>query len=162
MATHTAPPVSSSEGPPPATAVISAVKPRLPKLTLPKFKGAVTTWNTFWDSFKTAVYNNDSIPKIDKFNYLNSSLEGVAARTVQSLTPTEGNYNSAVKLLQECFGRPQQIISAHMDELLKIPACTGNHLSSLREVYDKITVNVRGLSALGVGAVFKATAGIIV
>ena len=38
-----------------------------------------------------------------------------------------------------------------MDELLKIPTCSGDR-SSLREVYDKITVNVKDLLALGVGA----------
>lgn len=48
-----------------------AVKPRLPKLTLPKFRGVVTTWSSFWDSFKAAVHDNDSIPKIHKLNYLN-------------------------------------------------------------------------------------------
>ena len=109
------------------------------------------TWSSFWDSFKAAVHDNDSIPKIDKFNYLNSSLEGLAARTVQGLTLTEGNFDSAVELLKERFGKPQQIISVHMDKLLRIPTCTSDRLSSLREVYGKITVNVRGLSALGVG-----------
>ena len=36
---------------------------------------------------------------------LNSSIEGVAARTVQGLTFTEGKYDSAVVLLKECFGK---------------------------------------------------------
>ena len=39
-----------------------------------------------------------------------------------------------------------------MDKLLRIPTCTGDRLSSLREINDKIIVNIRGLSALGVGA----------
>ena len=126
-------PVSTStiSSHPVAATVRPAVKPRLPKLTLPKFRGVVTTWSSFWDSFKAAVHDNDSIPKIDKFNYLNSSLEGVAARTVQGLTLTEGNYDSAVELLKECFGKPQQIISVHMDKLLRIPTCTGDRLSLL-------------------------------
>ena len=34
-----------------------ATKPRLPKITLPKFNGDVTKWSTFWDSF-----NSQSIP----------------------------------------------------------------------------------------------------
>ena len=50
-------PISTTVGP--------TVKPQLPKLTLPKFRGVVTTWSTFWDSFKAAVHDNDSIPKID-------------------------------------------------------------------------------------------------
>ena len=146
-------PVSTStiSSDPVATTVRPAVKPQLLKLTLPKFRDVVMTWSSFWDSFKAAVHD-DSIPKIDKFNYLNSSLEGLAARTVQGLTLTEGNYDSAVELLKERFGKPQQIISVHMDKLLRIPTCTGDRLSLLREVYGKVTVNVRGLSALGVGA----------
>ena len=33
-----------------------AVKPQLPKLTLPKFRGVTTTWSSFWDSFKAALH----------------------------------------------------------------------------------------------------------
>ena len=52
----------------------------LPKLVLPKFRGNVTQWNAFWDAFKTALHENGSIYKIDKFNYLNSLLEVAEAR----------------------------------------------------------------------------------
>ena len=31
-------------------------KPKLPKLTLPQFKGDLTTWTTFWDLFKSTVH----------------------------------------------------------------------------------------------------------
>ena len=48
---------------PVAAAVRPAVKPRLPKLTLPKFRGVATTWSSFWESFKAAIHNIDSIPK---------------------------------------------------------------------------------------------------
>ena len=44
----------------------------------------------------------------------------------------------------------QQVISAHMEELLKLPACTGEKTSQLRHIYDKVQVNMRGLEALGV------------
>ena len=37
-----------------------------------------------------------------------------------------------------------------MDELLKIAACTNDKPSSLRFVFDKINVHIRGLSSLGV------------
>ena len=56
-----------------STAITSAttnVKPKLPKLTLPKFKGDVTKWNTFWDSYESTIHKNDAITKVDKFNYL--------------------------------------------------------------------------------------------
>jgi len=85
---------------------------------------------------------------VDKFNYLHSLLEGPAARTIQRLPLNKINYASAIKLLQDRFGKPQQIISAHMEELIKILPCTGEKPSSLRYVFDKINVNVRGLSAM--------------
>jgi len=83
------------------------VTSRLPKLLFPKFKGDVKNWTAFWDSFKSAVNDNGDIPKIDKFNYLNSLLEGPAFRTIQGLTLTESNYDAAIEILQERFGNPQ-------------------------------------------------------
>lgn len=59
-----------------------------PKLMLPKFRGDVTAWTTFWDSFKAAVHDNTELTKINKFNYLTSFLEGVAAHSIQGLTLT--------------------------------------------------------------------------
>ena len=35
------------------------VNTRLPKLVLPKFRGNVTAWISFWDAFKVAVHEND-------------------------------------------------------------------------------------------------------
>ena len=128
------------------------MKPKLPKLSLAKFRGDVTSWSAFWDSYQSAIHENPSIAVIDKFNYLHSLLEGPAARTIQGLALRESNYESAVKLLKERFGKPQQIISAHMEELIKISPCTGERPSSLRYVFDKINVNVRGLSAMGISS----------
>ena len=85
----------------------NVVRTRLPKLSLPKFRGDVTKWNTFWDSFQVAVHRNEEISNIDKFNYLNYVLERMAVRAIPGLTLTEANYDAAVKLLQERYDRPQ-------------------------------------------------------
>jgi hypothetical protein len=68
------------------------------------------------------------------------------------LALSEQNYQAAIDILQQRFGNQQLVISTHMDELLKIPACAGDKASQLRFVYDRISVNVRGLEALGVKA----------
>ncbi len=88
---------------------------------------------------------------VDKFNYFNSPLEGRALRAVQGFPITEGNYQSAVDILQQRFGKSQAIISAHMEELMKIPAC-GDKPSQMHYVYDKVSVHVRGLESLGVNS----------
>ena len=62
---------------------------------------------------------------IDKFKYLYSLLEGPASRITQGLSLTVTNYDSAVELLQMRFGNLQQVITTHMDKLLKLPNCVG-------------------------------------
>lgn len=141
----------SSEVTPTVLAAAPVVaKTRLPRLELNKFKGDVTCWITFWDTFKAAVHENRDISKIDKFHYLNSLLEGTASIAIQGLGLTEANYDAAIALLKERFGDPQAIIAAHMEELLKLPDCTIDRPSALRNIYDRITVHTRGLNSLGV------------
>ena len=126
------------------------IKEKLPKLVLPKFRGDITTWMGFWNSFKSAVHDNASLSKIDKFNYLRSLLEGAASRAIQGLALS--SYDSAVEILEQRFGKTQQIISAHMEEILKLQPCLTDRPSSLRFLYDKLSVHERGLSFLGVSS----------
>ena len=100
------------------------------------------TWTSFWDSYKSAVHDNDGITPINKFNYLKSVLEGPAVRCIKGLLVTGENYTNAVELLQHCFGRTQQVNTAHMEELFKISGCINDKPSSLRFVFDKINVHV--------------------
>ena len=65
------------------------VKPKLPKITLPKFSGEVVKFRGFWDRYKSAVHNNQSLSAVDKFNYLHTLLEGSAAWSLQGLALTE-------------------------------------------------------------------------
>ena len=138
--------------PPQSSHSQSTTKPRLPKLVLPKFNGEITKFKSFWDSFDSAVNKNADLSSVDKFNYLHALLEGQAARAIQGLTLSESNYQAAVEILHERFGKTQQIISAHMDELLKLPTCTWDKPGQLRIIYDKIKINGRGLEPLGVKA----------
>ena len=97
----------------------------------------MTAWISFWDAFKAVVHKNDSITKIDKFNYLNSLLEGVAAMTIQGLSLIVANYDSAVEMLKERFGNIQQIITKHMEELLRLLTVLATKLQAFYEVYEQ-------------------------
>ena len=81
--------------------------PKLPKLTLQRFTGDITKFCTFWEGLQSAAHNNPGLSCIDKFNYLKSILDGNAARAIQGLPLTEGNYEADVKILQERFGKNQ-------------------------------------------------------
>ena len=121
----------------------NTVKPKLPKLHLEMFR-------TFWEGFKSSIDSNEKITPMDKFKYLQSLLEGQAARVIQGLSLTETNYKYALELLEQCFGQKQIIISAHMDNLLKLNACQGEKSYQLRYLFDQIRVQIRGLESLGV------------
>jgi len=68
-------------------------------------------------------------------------LEGSAATALQGLNLTEGNYDDAVDMLDK-IREPQQIITGHMEELLKLPDCLGDKASALRSMHDKVNVHI--------------------
>ena len=96
------------------------------------------------------ICTNTDLTKIGKFNYLVSLMEGAASRAIAGLPITDENYNVAVDIINKRFGKPEELISAHMDELLKISTCSTDKPCQLRYLYDNLNVNIRGLEALGV------------
>jgi len=122
---------------------------RLPKISLPRFKGDVTKFQHFWQSFRCAVHENQCPSDVHKLNYLVNSLEGQAYKALEGLKIREENYGMAIQLLKERFGKTQHIISAHMQSLLTLQSFQNDKLSNIRSIYDTIMVYVRGLESLG-------------
>ena len=56
-----------------------AVKPKLPKIMLPRFNGEIMKFRGFWDRYESAVHNNQSLSAVNTFNYLHALLDGAAA-----------------------------------------------------------------------------------
>lgn len=71
---------------------------------------------------------------------------------LQGLTLTEANYDSAFENLKDRFGRPQQVVTDHMDEILKILVSSSEILTSLRLVYDSFSVHIRSLKSLAISS----------
>ena len=130
------------------TSSITSSNYRLPKLTLPTFSGELLKWQHFWDSFESTVHNNITLTDVQKFSYLQSQLDGDAARTIEGFPLTNANYNRAVQLLRERFGQTHKITHAYMQSLTQLQAPTSN-LHSLRSFYDKMEAYIRGLESLG-------------
>ena len=66
------------------------------------------------------IHSNPTIAKVNKFNYLKSLLEGQAAWAIEGLTLTSANYDAAITILPERFGKTQQTIAAHIDKTLML------------------------------------------
>ena len=126
-------------------------KIRLPKITLKKFNGDITSWTSFWDSFESSIHLNSELTDIDKFNYLRSLLEHSALEAISGLTLSSVNYEEAVAILKKRFGNKQNQITKHMEALLGLEAVTSpRDLKNLRQLYDAVESHVRCLKSLGV------------
>lgn len=101
-------------------------KVKLPKLVLRPFNGDITMWNTFWESYDSAVHRNRDLSEIDKVNYLNSLLTGTAREAVSGLSLTTANYAEAVAILKKHFGNADRIKARHMDILINIEPVTSS------------------------------------
>ncbi|XP_071176551.1 uncharacterized protein [Mytilus edulis] len=121
---------------------------KLPKLNLPTFDGDILQWQSFWDSFETAVHTNPTLSNVQKFNYLKSLLHDEALKSVTGFALTNANYEKAISLLQERYGQQHKITQRYMLELIDItsPRYT---LFNLRHFYDNIEIYIRGLESLG-------------
>ena len=101
-------------------------------------------WQTFYESFTTAIHNKPNINNVQKFNYLVGYLEGQAKRTVEGFNITNENYQKALDLLYKRFGNTQVIITTHMNELLKIKYVKSDKVvAGLRQLYDRLEVHIR-------------------
>ena len=68
----------------------------MPKLTQNKFKGKMTSWAPFWDSYESSVHTNSGLSAVDKFVYLRSLLEDSAADAISGLTLIAATYDAAI------------------------------------------------------------------
>lgn len=124
---------------------------KLPRLKLKAFAGDLTQWTLFWQSFEAAVHSNTSLTPVEKFNYLNSVVEGTAQEAIAGLSLTAANYEQAVTTLKKHFGSKQKIVNKHMEAMLKIGSvspCTD--VKGLRHLFDQISSHVRSLKSLDV------------
>ncbi|UYV69289.1 hypothetical protein LAZ67_6003135 [Cordylochernes scorpioides] len=131
--------------------VPSCTTVKLPKLMISKFYGNFSEWLTFWNSFDAAIHQNNSLNPIDKFNYLKSHLGGTALNTVEGFALSADNYEKAIKLLKDRFGREDILISRHMNNLLSIsPLKTSSDVRTFRELFGNLSVQIRSLESLNV------------
>lgn len=86
--------------------------------------------------------DNEHLRKANKFNYLKSFLSGNAANVVAGLSLTEENYDNAIKMLTNRFGRKDLIINAHMNKQLNlVPVKRATDIVALHNLYDECKVH---------------------
>jgi hypothetical protein len=131
------------------TSPVRAPKVKLPELKIPVFDGNVVDWPAFWSSFSVIHDHSELTPEV-KMMHLTNYIKGDAARTIQGLHVSAGNYDSAVRMLTDRFNRSDLIIASHLKSLRNLPMVKASQdFAGLRHLFTEIDVHTRGLSEQG-------------
>ena len=126
---------------------VGHLKVNLPKLQLPIFDGDVQKWQEFWDIFDSSVHQQN-LTKVSKFSYLKAVLKGTAALAISGIPVNNDNYDTAVTLLQEKFGRKEIIIQCLYSKLHNLQKC-GNKFLDIQRMGESVEKILRQLEAQG-------------
>lgn len=85
-----------------------------------------------------------------KFNYLMSSLTGKAAAAIEGLQfSSENNHEQVIKIMEETFWGPEQLVDLHMKELLTLEKVTSVYQTeALRKLSQKVQVHGLAVQSL--------------
>ena len=95
-------------------------KVRQPKLELKRFLGRIAEWLEFWDGFCSAIHEDESLAKVDKFKYLRNYLEEPARSVITGFSLTEAKYDSTLNLLRKRYAKPSVTKRAHLNDIINL------------------------------------------
>ncbi|XP_039315534.1 uncharacterized protein LOC120360046 [Solenopsis invicta] len=121
---------------------------KLPIIELPKFKGDLSDWLKFRDTYKSIIHDNPNISNIQKFHYLMSSLEGSATQVIDEYEYTEQNYEIVWEALHRRYNDPKLLIHNHIEAMFKSKPILNESSEQLNEIVDSITKHTRALKKL--------------
>ncbi|KOC58845.1 hypothetical protein WH47_01707 [Habropoda laboriosa] len=122
---------------------------KLPTIELLTFDGSYNNWVKFKDTFESLIHHNVSLTNIEKFYYLNSSVKGNAARTIQALGISEINYLLAWGTLKARYKDFKTLKYHHVRSIYEIQSLAKESLPGLRNLIDNTNNNLLALKALG-------------
>lgn len=121
---------------------------RLPKLNLPSFNGNIQEWLSFRDLFRASIHNNSTLSDSQKLSYLKLSLQGDAAKVIQSISINDINYNIAWSLLEERYSNTKEQVFVHLKRFMSIPPVTNDNPYSVLKLVDTVNECTRSLELL--------------
>ncbi|XP_077561636.1 uncharacterized protein LOC144177928 [Haemaphysalis longicornis] len=100
---------------------ICALRTRGRSVTSPALSAsAATAESGFWDQFEFSIYSNATLPRIKKFKYLLSYFTGPTKDAIEGIRLADDNYNFAVNIITNRFGRKDILVDDQLDKLLAL------------------------------------------
>ncbi|XP_053968541.1 uncharacterized protein LOC128869972 [Anastrepha ludens] len=131
------------------TSFIAPHSSRLPKMSLPTFKGEYSEFKNFMSLLESLVHNDPTIPDIEKFNHLVSCLSGEALGTVKSFQMSKENYPKALASLRKVYDNKCLIFFNIVSKLFELSNIQRPSASSLRSMIDTVSAVYDSLLSLG-------------
>ncbi|XP_054725764.1 uncharacterized protein LOC129235760 [Anastrepha obliqua] len=131
------------------TSFVAPHSSRLPKMSLPKFKGEYSEFKNFMSLFESLVHNDPTIPEIEKFNHLVNCLSGEALGTVKAFQMSDENYSKALASLKKVYDNKCLIFFDTISKLFELPTIPKPSALSLRTMIDTVSAVYDSLLSLG-------------
>ncbi|VDP14116.1 unnamed protein product [Heligmosomoides polygyrus] len=89
---------------------------KLAPIPIPKFKGDIWEWDTFWTSFSHNVHSRN-IDDLYKLNYLLEALQGDALESAKQFEVSGSTYSLVVAHLKQKYGNKQALVECLLRKL---------------------------------------------
>ena len=80
----------------------------------------------FWGRINSLVRNNKSLSEAVKLAHLNNALTDNVSGIILCVTGEPGDYEKAIKLLNERYGDPQNVVETHLCRIIDWPNVKNN------------------------------------
>ncbi|OXA42807.1 hypothetical protein Fcan01_22651 [Folsomia candida] len=122
---------------------------KLPKCNLQKFDGKMRSWLGWWAHYEL-IHNDQSLSIPDKFRYLIESMESgtEAAEIVGSFPKAPQNYQKAVDMLTQKYGKKDMLVAMYMTDLAEL--LFNKDKSSISKFFMALQTQLQNLESLDV------------
>lgn len=117
-----------------------------PPIQIKRFSGKMDDWIPFWETYRVLVHEEDTMDKVEKFNILESHLDGMAKEIIAGLQITERGYDDAIDLLLNKYGDSRKLIRALNHEIMSLE--TSENVDADEKLQLQIEKICRKLAAL--------------
>ncbi|XP_029157231.1 uncharacterized protein LOC114929733 [Nylanderia fulva] len=121
---------------------------QLPRISLPKFSGKFSEWESFKNTFESLVASNDSLSNTQKFHYLKTSVISDAASIISNLKISDANYESVWQLLIDEYDDQLTLIHTHIHAFMCLPTMKAENVAEMRKLRDTVSASLAALTNL--------------
>lgn len=105
---------------------------------LPTFTGKPEEWQSFIESYKTTTTEFD-YSNLHNIMRLREAISGKARETVEALLSNSANVTAILDVLEETYGRPEQLIKSQIEKMRQITPIAEDNLDQIVNLANKVT-----------------------